>query len=40
MADFYYINARGSIIEILKTHPIFHIENSFIECAFKMGHIF
>ena len=35
MNDFYYINARGSIIKILKTHPIFYIEDSFIQCALK-----
>ena len=35
MSDFHYISARGSIIQILKTHPIFHIENSFIQTALK-----
>jgi len=33
MKDFYYINTRGTIIQVLKTHPIFHIENSFIQRA-------
>ena len=35
MNDFYYINARGSIIQIPKMHPIFYIEDSFIQCALK-----
>ena len=35
MSDFHYISARGSIIQLDKTHPIFHIENSFIERALK-----
>ena len=35
MKGFYYINTRGTIIQILKTHPIFHIENSFIHGAVK-----
>ena len=35
MADFYYINARGNIIQLLKTHPIFHIEDSLIYRALK-----
>lgn len=35
MREVYFINARGTIIEILKMHPIFHIENSFIQRALQ-----
>ncbi len=33
MEDFYYINARGNIIQLNVTHPIFHIEDSIIKRA-------
>ena len=35
MEDFYYINVRGTNLQLPVTHPIFHIENSFIERALK-----
>ena len=35
MEDFYYINARGTNLQLPVTHPNFHIENSFIERALK-----
>ena len=35
MEGFYYINVRGTIIQILKTHPICYIEDSLICNALK-----
>ena len=35
--NLYYINARGTSIQLPMTHPIFHIENSIIKIGLEWG---